>query len=79
MRKLATWLGRSIRSGGRHLAARVAAVRAWPRFGSDAGMNTAEYAVGTLAAVAFAGILLKVLTSDKVQAALTAIVNRALK
>ncbi|MFS8478447.1 MAG: DUF4244 domain-containing protein [Micromonosporaceae bacterium] len=49
------------------------------RRGPDAGMNTAEYAVGTLAAVAFAGILLKVLTSPSVQAALTAIVNKALK
>jgi hypothetical protein len=45
----------------------------------DDGMNTAEYAVGTLAAVAFAGILLKVLTSDRVQAALTALVERALR
>jgi hypothetical protein len=46
---------------------------------SDAGMNTAEYAVGTLAAVAFAGLLLKVLTSGTVQAALSAIIQRALK
>ena len=45
----------------------------------DAGMNTAEYAVGTLAAVAFAGILLKVLTSGNVQSALTAVIDRALK
>jgi hypothetical protein len=45
----------------------------------DAGMTTVEYAVGTLAAVAFAGVLLKVLTSDAVQAALTAIVQRALQ
>lgn len=49
------------------------------RLQGDAGMNTAEYAVGTLAAVAFAGVLLKVLTSGSVQAALTAIINRALK
>lgn len=42
-------------------------------------MNTAEYAVGTLAAVAFAGLLLKVLTSDSAQAALTAIIDRALQ
>lgn len=48
------------------------------RLGSDAGMNTAEYAVGTLAAVAFAGILLTVLTSDTVQSALQAVVERAL-
>jgi len=42
-------------------------------------MTTAEYAVGIVAAVAFAGILLKVLTSPTVQSALTAIVTRALK
>jgi uncharacterized protein DUF4244 len=48
------------------------------RLRGDAGMNTAEYAVGTLAAVAFAGLLLKVLTSDAVQKALTAIIQRAL-
>ncbi len=56
------------------LAARVRA-----RLTGDAGMNTAEYAVGTLAAVAFAGILLKVVTSGTVQSALTAIIGRALK
>lgn len=41
-------------------------------------MNTAEYAVGTLAAVAFAGILYAVITSDNIQSALQAIVERAL-
>ncbi|GID30118.1 uncharacterized protein DUF4244 [Paractinoplanes brasiliensis] len=46
---------------------------------ADAGMNTAEYAVGTLAAVAFAGVLYKVLTGASVTAALTGIVARALK
>ena len=45
----------------------------------DAGMTTAEYAVGTLAAVAFAGLLLKVLTSDTVQAALSGLIQRALR
>ncbi|GAA5177607.1 DUF4244 domain-containing protein [Rugosimonospora acidiphila] len=49
------------------------------RLRDDRGMTTAEYAVGTLAAVAFAGILLKVLTSSHVQAALTALIDRALK
>ncbi|WP_189113380.1 DUF4244 domain-containing protein [Pilimelia terevasa] len=44
----------------------------------DRGMTTAEYAVGIMAAVAFAGLLMKVLTSQKVQAALTALVDRAL-
>ncbi len=49
------------------------------RLRDDRGMNTAEYAVGTLAAVAFAGLLLKVLTSGQVQAALAAVIARALK
>lgn len=49
------------------------------RLRPDAGMNTAEYAVGTLAAVAFAGLLLKVLTSSTVQSALSAVITRALK
>ncbi len=49
------------------------------RLRGDDGMNTAEYAVGTLAAVAFAGILLKVLTSGSVQEALTGVIDRALK
>lgn len=44
----------------------------------DEGMATAEYAVATVAAVAFAGILYKVVTSGAVQAALQAIVTRAL-
>ena len=52
-------------------------VRKWPR--GDAGMTTAEYAIGTLAAVAFAGVLLKVLTSDAVRGALAALVQRALQ
>ena len=46
---------------------------------ADAGMSTAEYAVGTLAAVAFAGVLFKVVGSANVQAALTAVIDRALK
>lgn len=49
------------------------------RAGDESGMTTVEYAVGTLAAVAFAGVLLKVLTSDTVQAALSSLVQRALQ
>jgi len=45
----------------------------------EAGMTTVEYAVGTLAAVAFAGVLLKVLTSDPVQQALSSLIQRALQ
>lgn len=46
---------------------------------ADAGMSTVEYAMGLLAAVALAGVLYKVLTSPSVQAALNAIIGRALK
>jgi hypothetical protein len=48
------------------------------RMRGESGMSTAEYAVGTLAAVAFAGVLLKVLTSGPVQSALTSLIERAL-
>ncbi|GAA3778184.1 hypothetical protein GCM10023083_13440 [Streptomyces phyllanthi] len=44
----------------------------------DAGMVTSEYAVGIIAAVAFAAVLYKVVTSGPVQAALQDIVKRAL-
>jgi hypothetical protein len=46
--------------------------------GDDAGMTTAEYAVGTVAACGFGGVLYKVLTSDAVLKLLTDILRRAL-
>jgi uncharacterized protein DUF4244 len=44
----------------------------------DAGMTTAEYAVGTVAAVAFAVVLYKVVQSPAVSSALSSIVQSAL-
>ncbi|HRW19875.1 MAG TPA: DUF4244 domain-containing protein [Dermatophilaceae bacterium] len=44
----------------------------------DAGMTTAEYAVGTLAAVAFAAALIAVVKSDAVRGALARIIATAL-
>jgi len=44
----------------------------------DAGMATAEYAMVTLAAVGFAGLLALVLRSDEVRGMLTSLVHRAL-
>ena len=44
----------------------------------NAGMSTAEYAVGTVAAVAFAAVLFKVVHSSEVEAALSHIVTSAL-
>ncbi|MBT2399282.1 DUF4244 domain-containing protein [Streptomyces sp. ISL-100] len=46
--------------------------------GGDAGMTTSEYAMGTIAACAFAAVLYKVVTSDMVAGALEAVVGRAL-
>jgi hypothetical protein len=44
---------------------------------SEQGMTTAEYAVGTVAACGFGGILYKLLTSDTVIELLTSVVRRA--
>lgn len=43
------------------------------------GYITAEYAVGIIAAVAFAGLLLAVIRSGSVQSLLTGIIETALK
>jgi hypothetical protein len=44
----------------------------------DRGMSTAEYAVGTVAAVAFAVVLYKIVRSPEVSSALSSIVQKAL-
>lgn len=44
----------------------------------DAGMATAEYAIVTVAAAGFAGLLLVILRSDEVRALLLGIVRSAL-
>jgi hypothetical protein len=47
--------------------------------GSDeAGAATAEYAIATMAAVAFAGMLVIIMRSDEVRGILTDLVRRAL-
>ncbi|MDQ1730332.1 MAG: hypothetical protein QOK10_491 [Pseudonocardiales bacterium] len=46
--------------------------------GTEAGMSTAEYAVGTVAAVAFAAVLYKVVRAPAVQSALSQIITSAL-
>lgn len=46
---------------------------------ADAGMSTAEYAVGTVAAAAFAGLLFKIVTSSEVKSLLTGIIHHALQ
>ena len=44
----------------------------------DQGTTTAEYAIVTMAAVGFGGLLIKVLTSGAVNDMLTGLVHRAL-
>ena len=44
----------------------------------DDGAATAEYAIATMAAVGFAGLLVAILRSDEVRGMLTDLVHRAL-
>lgn len=45
---------------------------------AEAGMATAEYAIATLAAVGFAGLLVAIMRSDEVKGFLLAIIRQAL-
>ncbi|MGY1812985.1 DUF4244 domain-containing protein [Blastococcus sp. SYSU D00820] len=56
------------------LARRLTRLRQEP----EAGMSTAEYAVGTVAACAFAAVLYKVVTGGSIVTALTDLVDSAL-
>ncbi|WP_344001061.1 DUF4244 domain-containing protein [Streptomyces thermocarboxydovorans] len=63
----------------RAVRARLRALTGWVRTGrKDAGMVTSEYAMGIVAAVAFAVVLYKVVTSGPVSTALRNIVQQAL-
>jgi hypothetical protein len=44
----------------------------------DSGMSTVEYAIGTIAAAAFAAILYAVVSGDSIVGALTSLIQRAL-
>jgi hypothetical protein len=54
------------------------ALRSRGNEGSDAGMSTAEYAVGTVAACGFGALLFKILTSSFATSLLESIISRAL-
>jgi hypothetical protein len=58
---------RKVRAGARRL-----------RILGEEGMTTAEYAVGTMAAVAFAALLLAIVRSGPVKSALTKVILTAL-
>lgn len=53
-------------------------MRGWANSGMEAGMATAEYAIATLAAVGFAGLLVVILKSDEVRGFLLNIIRTAL-
>ena len=46
-------------------------------FRQDAGMTTAEYAVGTIAAAGLGGILIKILTSSEMKTLVWGLVEKA--
>ncbi|MFF3288897.1 DUF4244 domain-containing protein [Streptomyces sp. NPDC003023] len=48
------------------------------RMRNDDGMTTSEYAMGTIAACAFAAVLYKIVTSGTVSGALEAVIGKAL-
>ena len=50
----------------------------WARPREEWGMATAEYAIATLAACGFAGLLIVIMRSDEVRGLLPGIVQRAL-
>ena len=56
----------------------TAAPRRRLRHLADAGMTTAEYAVGTLAACAFAAVLIAVVRSGAIKSALSGLITTAL-
>ncbi|MET9222716.1 DUF4244 domain-containing protein [Streptomyces sp. NPDC003300] len=57
---------------------RAARYRDVSRTAAEAGMSTAEYAVGTIAACGFAAVLYKIVTSGPVRSALTGVIVKAL-
>jgi hypothetical protein len=64
-----------LRRGARRLLDRWARVRAR----AEAGMSTAEYAVGTVAACAFAAVLYRVVTGGSIVTALGHLITKALE
>lgn len=60
------------------IVASIRTVRRRLRTLGEQGMTTAEYAVGTVAAVAFAGLLLAIVKSGPVKSALSKVIVAAL-
>ena len=61
-------------------ALQTKALSFWTRLkGEEDGMATAEYAIGTLAAAAFAGLLLMIMKGGELNGALQSIIEAALQ
>ncbi|NMI01252.1 DUF4244 domain-containing protein [Pseudonocardia sp. K10HN5] len=56
----------------------LARIRVQRLLAADEGMSTVEYAIGTIAAAAFAAVLYTVVSGDSIVTALTDLVQRAL-
>ena len=57
----------------------IKVIQQWRRtVAGDAGMSTVEYAIGTIAAAAFAAVLYKIVTGGAITTALTDLVQQAL-
>ncbi|MFT4211679.1 MAG: DUF4244 domain-containing protein [Microbacterium sp.] len=61
-----------------HPLPRLTRRRAAALLADDTGAATAEYAIATMAAVAFAGLLVVIMRSDEVRGILEDLVRRAL-
>lgn len=64
--------------GTPRVALRSFSRRARSVLGEETGAATAEYAIATMAAVAFAGLLVAIMRSDEVKQVLTDLIERAL-
>ncbi|MCU1443626.1 MAG: hypothetical protein JWQ59_1776 [Cryobacterium sp.] len=67
--RIRAWVGARLRSVLDHMFRRI---------GDETGAATAEYAVATMAAVGFAGLLIVILRGDEVRGILTELVRNAL-
>jgi hypothetical protein len=84
-----TQIGNADQPTGEEVSAGPAPATAWWRraldrrraalaTGGEEGMSTAEYAVGTVAACAFAAVLYRVVSGDSIVSGLTSLIDSAL-
>lgn len=78
MRVVLERTSRTYRRAARRVTVRPAPGQVKQRQADDAGMTTAEYAVGTVAACGFSSILYQILTSDGISSLLSGLIEKAL-